>query len=87
MALPVAIIAAGFNQESSRHQFVVTWGMIAGVPLFASIDYSEIAEITKLLYTRITFMPDVPMVRAHDAGDAMFIIASGEAVVETSPSR
>jgi len=86
MALPVAIIATGFNQESSRHQFVVTWGMIAGVPLFASMDYSEIAEITKLLYTR-TFMPGVPMVRAHDAGDAMFIIANGEAVVEISASR
>jgi voltage-gated potassium channel len=86
IALPVAIIATGFNQESSRHQFVVTWGMIARVPLFASMDYSEIAEITKLLYTR-TFMPGVPMVRAHDAGDAMFIIASGEAVVEISPSR
>src|SRR5262245_16334832 len=41
---------------------------------------------SKLLYTR-TFMPGVPMVRAHDAGDAMFIIASGEAVVEISPSR
>ena len=63
MALPVAIIATGFNQESSRHQFVVTWGMIARVPLFALMDYSEIAEITKLLYTR-TFMPGVPMVRA-----------------------
>ncbi|HET7448275.1 MAG TPA: cyclic nucleotide-gated ion channel [Methyloceanibacter sp.] len=86
IALPVAIIATGFNQESSRHQFVVTWGMIARVPLFASMDYSEVAEITKLLYTR-TFMPGVPMVRAHDAGDAMFIIASGEAVVEISPSR
>jgi len=86
MALPVAIIATGFNKESSRHQFVVTWGMIAGVPLFASMDYSEIAEITKLLYTR-TFMPGVPMVRAHDAGDAMFIIANGEAVVEISASR
>jgi voltage-gated potassium channel len=86
IALPVAIIATGFSQEASRHQFVVTWGMIARVPLFASVDYSEIAEITKLLYTR-TFMPGVPMVRAHDAGDAMFIIASGEAVVEISPSH
>jgi voltage-gated potassium channel len=52
IALPVAIIATGFNQESSRHQFVVTWGMIARVPLFASMDYSEIAEITKRLYAR-----------------------------------
>jgi hypothetical protein len=49
-------------------------------------DYSEIAEITKVLYTR-TFMPGVPMVRARDAGDAMFIIASGEAVVEISPGQ
>ena len=60
--------------------------MIARVPLFGSMDYSEIAEITKVLYTR-TFMPGVPIVRASDAGDAMFIIASGEAVVEISPGQ
>jgi voltage-gated potassium channel len=47
--------------------------MIARVPLFGSMDYSEIAEITKVLYTR-TFMPGVPIVRASDAGDAMFIM-------------
>ena len=86
IALPVAIIATGFSQESTRHQFVVTWGMIARVPLFGSMDYSEIAEITKVLYTR-TFMPGAPIVRASDAGDAMFIIASGEAVVEISPGQ
>jgi len=28
-ALPVAIIATGFSQESSRHQFVVTWSKVA----------------------------------------------------------
>jgi voltage-gated potassium channel len=86
IALPVAIIATGFSQESTRHQFVVTWGMIARVPLFGSMDYSEIAEITKVLYTR-TFVPGAPIVRASDAGDAMFIIASGEAVVEISPGQ
>ena len=80
IALPVAIIATGFNQELSRHQFVVTWSMVARVPLFASMDESEIAEITKLLYTR-TYLPGVPMVRAGDAGDAMFLIGSGEAVL------
>ena len=50
------------------------------------MDYSEIAEITKVLYTR-TIMPGVTMARARDAGDAMFIIASGEAVVEISPGQ
>lgn len=81
IALPVAIIATGFSQESSRHQFVVTWSMVARVPLFATMDESEIAEITKLLYTR-NYMPGVPIVRAGGAGDAMYLIASGEAEVE-----
>jgi voltage-gated potassium channel len=80
-ALPIAIIATGFSQESSRHQFVVTWSMVARVPLFATMDETEVAEITKLLYTR-NFMPGVPMVRAGDAGDGMFLIASGEAEAE-----
>jgi voltage-gated potassium channel len=30
-ALPVAIIATGFSQESARHEFVVTWSMVARV--------------------------------------------------------
>ena len=86
IALPVAIIATGFSQESARHQFVVTWSMVARVPLFASMDEGEIAEITKLLYTR-TYLPGVPIVRTGDAGDAMFLIAGGEAVVEASPTK
>lgn len=81
IALPVAIIATGFNQESSRHQFVITWSMVARVPLFATMDESEIAEITKLLYAR-NYLPGVPIVRAGGVGDAMYLIASGEAEVE-----
>ncbi len=86
IALPVAIIATGFSLESARHQFVVTWSMVARVPLFASMDESEIAEIARLLYTR-TYLPGVPIVCTGDAGDAMFVIASGEATVELSPRR
>jgi voltage-gated potassium channel len=81
IALPVAIIATGFNEESSRHQFVITWSMVARVPLFATMDESEIAEITKLLYAR-NYLPGVPIVRAGGVGDAMYLIASGEAEVE-----
>ena len=79
-ALPVAIIASGFSQELSRHQFVVTWSMVARVPLFSTMDETEIAEITKLLYTR-TYLPGVPIVRAGDPGGAMYLMASGEAIV------
>jgi len=81
IALPVAIISTGFNQESNRHQFVVTWSMVARVPLFAAMDESEVAEITKLLYTR-NYLPGIPIVRAGGVGDAMYLIASGEAEVE-----
>jgi voltage-gated potassium channel len=30
-ALPIAILSAGFSQESARHEFVVTWSMVARV--------------------------------------------------------
>ena len=52
-ALPVAIIATGFNQESARHEFVVTWSMVARVSLFSALDAAEVAEVTKLLYTKM----------------------------------
>jgi voltage-gated potassium channel len=86
IALPVAIIASGFSHEASRHQFVATWSMVARMPLFAPMDPSEIAELTRLLYTR-TYLPGVPIVRKGDTGDAMFLIASGEGLVEVGPSK
>jgi voltage-gated potassium channel len=86
IALPVAIIATGFSLETNRHQFVVTWSMVSQVPLFATMNEAEVAEITKLLYTR-TYMPGVPIVRAGDAGGSMFLIASGEACVELGPGK
>ena len=79
-ALPIAIIATGFSLESARHQFVATWSMVARLPLFNNMSEAEVAEITKLLYTR-TFAPGVPIVRASDAGGAMYLIESGEAAV------
>lgn len=50
------------------------------MPVFATMNESEVAELTKLLYTR-TYLPGVPIVRARDAGDAMYLIAGGEAAV------
>ena len=85
-ALPVAIIATGFTQESNRHQFVVTWSMVSRVPLFATMNEAEIAEITKLVYTR-SYLPGVPIVRAGDAGESMFLLAGGEATVEMGRGR
>ncbi|MEG6509267.1 cyclic nucleotide-gated ion channel [Methyloligella sp. 2.7D] len=77
-AMPVAILAAGFGQEVNRHAFVATWGKVARVPLFATLDAAEIAEVTKLVFTQV-FAPGSPIVSAGDPGGAMFILESGEA--------
>jgi voltage-gated potassium channel len=85
-ALPIAILSAGFSQESARHEFVVTWSMVARVPLFASLDANEVAEVTKLLYTRL-FQPGATIVSAGDPGGAMYMIGSGEATVCVVPGH
>ena len=38
MALPVGIIATAFAEQIHRRDFIVTWGMISRVPLFAELD-------------------------------------------------
>jgi len=85
-ALPIAILATGFSQESSRHEFVVTWSMVARVPLFSTMDVAEVAEITKLLYTR-NVAAGATIVHAGEGGGAMFLIGSGEAVATVGPGR
>ncbi|MGB6910076.1 MAG: ion transporter [Methyloceanibacter sp.] len=85
-ALPIAILSAGFSQESARHEFVVTWSMVARVPLFSTLDANEVGEVTKLLYTRL-FQPGATIVSAGDAGAEMYLIGSGEATVRMSAGR
>jgi voltage-gated potassium channel len=85
-ALPVAIIATGFSQEAARHEFVVTWSMVARVPLFSTLDAAEVVEVTKLLYTRLV-PPGALIVAAGEPGGAMYLIGSGEATVRAIPGR
>ncbi len=85
-ALPIAILSAGFSQESARHEFVVTWSMVARVPLFATLEATEVVEVTKLLYTRL-FQPGATIVPAGDPGGAMYFIGSGEATVCVVPGQ
>jgi len=44
IALPVAIISTAFADEVRRRDFVVTWGMLARVPLFSHLGATEIAD-------------------------------------------
>ena len=41
VALPVDIVATAFANEIHRRDFVVTWGMVARVPLFSQLNAAE----------------------------------------------
>ncbi len=84
-ALPVAIIASGFSSEIHRRDFVVTWGMVARVPLFAGLDALSVARITNLLHSKVVEAGTV-ITRRGETPEAMYFIASGEIEVDTKPA-
>ncbi|EHR04397.1 cyclic nucleotide-gated ion channel [Bradyrhizobium sp. WSM471] len=77
IALPVAIISTAFAEEVKRRDFVVTWGMLARVPLFSHLSASEIADIMRLLRARTIEQGEI-LVRRGDAASSMYFITAGE---------
>jgi hypothetical protein len=49
IAMSIGIVATGFSREIHRRDFVVTWNMVARVPLFADLYAGEIADIMERL--------------------------------------
>ncbi len=80
-ALPVGIIANGFAEEIKRRDFVVSFAMVARVPLFAKLDVPMIARLVGLLSAR-KFPAGALIISRGDKADAMYFIARGEVEVE-----
>lgn len=81
LALPVGIVATAFSDVIHRRQFVVTWSMVAKVPIFRSLEATAIAEIMQLLHSRTAQKGDV-VARRGEHADAMYFIVRGEVEVE-----
>jgi voltage-gated potassium channel len=81
IALPVGIIATAFSEQVHRRDFIVTWGMIARVPLFAELDAAEIADIMRLLRAQVAEAGQV-VVRQGDPAQSMYFVAAGEVEVQ-----
>lgn len=79
-AIPVGIIVTGFSQVVSRRDFMVTWALVARVPVFAGLDAAAIAQIMDLLHSH-TYEAGEEVVREGQAADAMYFIAQGEVSV------
>jgi voltage-gated potassium channel len=76
-ALPIGIIATAFVNEIHRRDFVVTWGMVARVPLFAALDAGSISEVMKIMRTRMV-PPGTVLAARGDEAEGMFFIADGQ---------
>jgi len=84
-ALPAGILASGFMQELNRRQFMVTWRMVAKVPLFARLEAERIAEIAAQLDTQVV-PPRYTIVRRGEPAECMYFISSGDVEVELEPA-
>ncbi len=82
-ALPVAILGRGFYSEIRKRDFVVTFAMVARVPLFSGLDAAALAELVGVLTAR-TVAAGTVIVRKGDRGDALYFIASGLVEVRDS---
>ena len=86
IALPVGIIATAFAEEIHRRDFMVTWGMVARVPLFAELNAGEIADIMRLMRAQ-TVEPGDAIVRRGDVAHSMYFVAAGEVEIELRAGR
>ena len=86
LALPVGIVASGFQGELHRRDFVVTSGMLSRIPAFAGFDLEVMSELMIML--RSTMMREhTPIVIAGEAATAMYFIVSGNAKAEMSSAQ
>ncbi len=85
-ALWAGILASGFGRELRRREFLETWGLVARVPMFASLGAATIAEVARLLRRR-EIGPRRAICRKGEAGDGMYFIVEGEVEVLLGANR
>ncbi len=77
LALPVAIISAGFAQEVGRRDFVINWSLMSRVPLLAQLDATQVATIMPLFHAH-NLPPHFEVIEKGGQGTAIYFIASGQ---------
>jgi voltage-gated potassium channel len=86
LALPVGVIATGFIDTIHRRDFVITFGMLARVPLFKEFDARILSEILNLLRSQSVARGGIIAVKGAPAR-AMYFIVSGEVEAEISHGK
>ena len=81
LALPVGIVATGFVESIHRRDFVVTFGMLARVPLFHGFDAQTVAELMTLLRAQSVRRGAIISAEGERAA-AMYFVLEGEVLVD-----
>ncbi len=76
-ALPIGILATGFAQEISRRQFVVTWSMVADVPLFAELNAACISKVITQLRS-VSYPAGAVILDENEEIQSLYFVASGQ---------
>ena len=86
IALPVGIVATAFSEAIHRRDFIVTWSMVARVPLFSRLTAGDIAHIMQLLRAQQVEAGSI-IARRGEPAHSMYFIAEGEVEIELGPHR
>lgn len=86
IALPVAIIGSSFAEVVRQRSFVITFGMVARIPLFAEIGAQALSEMLPHLRA-MTIEAGTVIVEPEQGDDALYVIADGVVEVNFSNSR
>ena len=86
VALPVGIVATAFADDIHRRDFIVTWGMVARVPLFSGLNASEIADVMRLLRAQQIEAGEV-LARRGEPAHSMYFVAAGEVEIVLKDQR
>lgn len=81
VALPVGIVATAFANEVHRRDFVVTWGLVARIPLFSELSAAQIADVMKLLRAQRVDKGTTIATRGEPA-HSMYLIVDGEVEIK-----
>jgi voltage-gated potassium channel len=86
IALPVGIVATAFSERIHRRDFIITWGLVARVPLFAELNAAEISDIMGLLRA-LQVEAGAVITRRGEPARSMYLIAAGEVEIDLNNER
>jgi voltage-gated potassium channel len=81
VALPVGIVATAFANEVHRRDFVVTWGLVAKIPLFSELTAAQIGDVMKILRAQKADKGTI-IARRGEPAHSMYLIVDGEVEIK-----